>query len=435
MSLNYDVIIVGGRVAGSTLAARLGGQRLHVLLLERDEMPSLPAASSPMIYSPSLKLLDEIGAKESEYAHNTPHIHRVIAKTRDFETVIRLPDANGRDYGYAIDRARFDGALWEHAQRFPTVEARQNFSVTDLLWNGDTVVGVIGHEGKGDLEQFTARLVIGADGRFSQVARKANAAEHDVHDDTPTSLYYAYWKNVLPYDDKGAAAIAYEGGYGYGFLVMNSADDTTAITFEGQAGLLNPQPGKVTEFYLDLVRSHPEISQRIANAAMVTDVHGMRRIGNMYRQPGGKGWALVGDAFHQHDPLDGQGIFNALFSAKALSHAVRDWNKDDKTWAQALVDYDETVRIKTYGMYRRTLDNVRTNIYTENNLPGWALSGLRWLMEDPTMHWLMGQLLTREIPPEMVTLLTPPVAAGAMVRGPLRDLRKRLADFGLPAGE
>jgi flavin-dependent dehydrogenase len=427
ISTHYDALIVGGRPAGASLAARLGMQGLRVLLLERVSFPSLPAFSSPIIYSPSLKLLDEIGADEGHYARNTPRIRRVIAENSAFTTVVPLPDAHGRDYGYAIDRARFDAALWENAYHFPTVVGRQNFFVTDLLWENGRVIGVIGHEGKsGPAEQFTSDLVIGADGRFSLIARNANATERDVHTENPTSLYYSYWENVCPYDENGATAVAYEGGYGYGFLVMDSADNTTMVGFEGQADLLDPDPGHVADFYRDLVLSHPKIRARVKGAEMVTPVRGIRRVGNLYRQPGGAGWALVGDAYHQHDPLDGQGIYNALFGAKALAWAIRAFQRGEKSWDVALAEYDEAVRVKTYGMYRTTLLNVQTNLYNDMRLPGWALNGFRWAMEDPGMAWLIGQMLTRQLPPEMITLLTPSVMMSGVARGLIRDFGKRL---------
>jgi flavin-dependent dehydrogenase len=426
MTQHYDVVIVGGRVAGSTLAARLGQQGLHVLLLERDSFPSRPAASSPIIYSPTLKLLDEVGADEADYARNTPRIQRVIGATKAFSVTVDLPHAHGRDYAYAIDRARFDAALWDNALRFPTVEGRQNFSVSELLWEGDRVIGLIGREGKGAEEHFTADVIVGADGRYSLVARKTNAAVYDEYTDLPTSLYYAYWEGVKPYDDGGAVAVAYEGNPGYGFLVMDSADGQTLIGFEGRADLLNPPPGEVEAFYLDIVRGNPQIAARVADGHRVTDVHGIRKIGNLYRQPGGAGWVLVGDAYHQHDPLDGQGIYNAAFTAKALAWAIRYWKSGEKSWAEALAWYDETARIKTYGRYKAALNNVRMNIYNPQ-LPGWALTGIRWVMEDPTMRDLMGKTLTRQLPAEMIELLTPPLMVGAVLRGPLRDLQKRLA--------
>ncbi|MCA0458047.1 MAG: NAD(P)/FAD-dependent oxidoreductase [Chloroflexi bacterium] len=432
MEKYYDVIIVGGRPAGASLAARLGQQGVRTLVVERAEFPSVPAASSPIIYSPALKLLDETGVKESEYAHNTPRIRRIYADNSQFQLNIPLPDVNGRDYAYAIDRARFDAALLDHASRYPSVDTRLEYAVTDLLWEEGKVVGIVGQAHGGTEEHIRAGIVVGADGRFSLVARKVNAAEHDVHSDNPTSLLYAYWKNVKPYPEATEpSAVAYEGGYGYGLLVMDSADGTTAVTMEGQADLLEAPAGKTTEFYLEKLQANPKVTARLEGAAMVTKVHGMRKIGNMYRQPGGAGWALVGDAYHQHDPLDGQGIFNALFTAKSLAWAIRYYRRGQMSWDEALEWYDETTRSKTYGMYRQTLDNVKANLYNANQqLPSWALTGLRWVMEDPTTVDLFGKLMTRQIPPEVVRMATPAIAIGALVRAPLREIRKRLLTFG-----
>src|SRR5687768_3033238 len=112
-STHYDIIIVGGRPAGSTLAVRLGQQGLRVLLLERAVFPSPHPASSPIIYASAMSLLDEIGALEADYARNTPRIHRWVNELYDqFRIFVPVPEAFGRDYGYAIDRAHFDDVLW-----------------------------------------------------------------------------------------------------------------------------------------------------------------------------------------------------------------------------------------------------------------------------------------------------------------------------------
>src|SRR5262245_51073030 len=107
--VHYDVIVVGGRPAGATLAARLGRLGLRTLLLERDSFPSPPAASCPIIYPSTMRLLDEIGADEADYARGTPRLHAINTQIRDdFRTTIHVPHLFGRDYAYAIDRARFD---------------------------------------------------------------------------------------------------------------------------------------------------------------------------------------------------------------------------------------------------------------------------------------------------------------------------------------
>jgi flavin-dependent dehydrogenase len=418
----YDVIIVGGRPAGSTLAARLGRQKLKVLMVERGTLPTLPAVSSPIIYASTMGLLDEVGAKEAVYAAGTPKIERMIqVLSSELQTAIRLPEGYGRDYAYAVDRARFDAALWDNALRYPTVTGWQNFAVTDLLWEGDRVVGVIGRGEDKVEKQLRARLVVGADGRFSLVARKVNAQTRDEYPEYPASIYYAYWRNLQPYDEGTATAVAYAGEPGYGYLVMDSADNTAAVVVEGQAALFEDVKD-AERYYLDLLKRNPLVCKRLEGAERVTTVRGMKKVGNLYREAGGSGWALVGDAYHQKDPLDGQGIYNAVFSAKALAYAIQKWNAGEMDWKAAVEWYDETVRIKTYGTYKALLTRVQTSLYAPAP-PDWVLDKFtRWVMDDPDMQALMGKMLTRQISADVMTLMTPPVIARAMLRGGLRDL-------------
>jgi flavin-dependent dehydrogenase len=426
-AIDYDVIIVGGRPAGSTLAARLGMAGLRVLLLERAQMPALPGASCPIIYASTMALLDDIGADEAEYARGTPRIRRMVNAGAELRGAIWLPMVLGRDYGYAIDRARFDFALWQHALSFPTVTGRLGFSLTDLVCEDGRVVGIVGGEAGQPRETIRARLVIGADGRFSTVARKAGAAQRDTHIENPTSIYYAYWRGAPPYDDQGAAAVAWSPGTGFGFLMMDSADDTVVVAVEGQSALIDPPAGKVEAWYLDLLRSYPVIWERLQHAEMITDVRGMKQIGNLYRQPGGSGWALVGDAYHQKDPIDGQGIYDAVFTAKVLAEVVTAYVTGELTWDEALAQYDETARQETYPMYRSTLQRVQTSLYNES--PDWfnrlaVTTWGRWLFEDRLMLEQMGLMLTRQIRPS--EMMTAPLVVGALLRGPLRDLSQFL---------
>jgi flavin-dependent dehydrogenase len=402
-SSHYDVLIVGGRPAGSTLAARLGQAGLRVLLLDRATLPSRPPASSPAIYAKTMQMLDEVGADEAEYARGTPRFTRWITDYRDAFTIVnRVPRAFGRDYGYAIDRARFDEALWRTAARQPTVTARQNFAVSDLLWDGGRVAGVKGKAPGCAEETFTADLVVGADGRFSLVARKVNAREYLKRADMPTSLLYAYWKNALPYDEGGPVVYAYGGETGIGFLLMDSADDSLAVVIEGQAAKMEPARGQSAEaFYLEKLRVVPQIWRRLANAERLTDVHGMKKVGNLYREPGGPGWALVGDALHQKDPLDGQGIFDAVFTARALAQAIVDWKQNGKPWAEALRWYRHEVHTETFPMYVETLRRVKRDLYTAH--PDWLIRTVgRWLLNDPEMKRRIGLLLVRGLTPDEV---------------------------------
>jgi flavin-dependent dehydrogenase len=421
---HYDTIIVGGRPAGATLAARLGQAGLRVLLLERARLPSAPAASCPAIYPATMRMLDEIGADEAVYARGTPQLRRMVSEVRDdFRISFLMPALFGRDYLYAIDRARFDATLWDTATRSPGVDARQGFAVTDLLRNGEQVIGVVGRVAGGE-QRFTGDCVVGADGRFSLVARKVDARSYDQRANMPTSIYYAYWRNAAPYDDRGPLIMTYGTGQGYGYLLMDSADGMTCVAIEGRSDALEQGDEKASARYMRLVRAHPRIRRRLAQAEPVGEVRGMRDIGNLYRQAGGPGWALVGDALHQKDPLDGQGIYDAVFTAKALSQALVAWKRGELSWAQALDRYTAAVHAETQPMYLATMDRVKRELYTEH--PDWAYrTWLRWLADDREYQRRIALLLGRGIDPS--NWLPAPVMFGAIARGALGDLGRAIA--------
>ena len=91
---HYDVIIIGGRPAGASLAVRLAKGGLKTLVLDRATFPSKPAVPSmPLILPHTLQLLDEIGIpnwkenliilEELNTIENTPTLYKnQIVRTR-----------------------------------------------------------------------------------------------------------------------------------------------------------------------------------------------------------------------------------------------------------------------------------------------------------------------------------------------------------------
>jgi flavin-dependent dehydrogenase len=427
----YDVIIVGGRVAGSTLAGYLGKAGLRVLLLERAVFPEPHPASSPMMQPVTMAMLDEIGADENEYARNTPPIHRFFGVDFGMELMMEIPEIGGRNYAYAVERARFDHALWDNALRYDTVDGIMGFSVTNLLWDniGKTVIGVEGkHRDSSDKQRFMSKVVVGADGRFSLVARKVEAAERNREDEHPTTIYYGYWANVKPHDDGDHTAVAYGSKDGsYGYLVMESADDTTCIAIEGRSDVVSAD-GNAEAYYIDILKENPAVWARVQDAQLKTKVHGMKKVGNLFREPGGLGWALVGDAYHQKDPIDGQGIYDAVFSSRAMAAALVKWQNGESTWDEALQTYDDVVRAEMLPQYETTLNRVQQQMYpaqTQLPIPRRLLATpLRWLYKDRVMKEAAGLALNRQIDPRIVA--KPQFIAMAMLRGSLRELSERL---------
>ena len=132
---------------------------------------------------------------------------------------------------------------------------------------------------------------------------------------------------------------------------------------------------------------------------MATPVRGMKRVGNLYRTAGGPGWALAGDALHQKDPLDGQGIYDAVFTARVLATEVLAWKRNElPSWDEALRRYDRTVLTETMPMYFQTLNSVRQMIYG-GPIPEWSLRSLvRWILTDPELRRANGRMIVRDLP-------------------------------------
>ncbi|HUM69099.1 MAG TPA: NAD(P)/FAD-dependent oxidoreductase, partial [Chloroflexota bacterium] len=205
MNNHYDVIIVGGRIAGSSLAMRLAQQNLKVLLIDRATFPSWPAVpSSPLIYPSAMRLLEELGFAEEDYAYPEAKVtHFILDMMGKFQAIFPTELMQlDRNYIYGIDRHKLDTALWQRAASLPLVTARDNFAMTDVVKDGDgRVTGIVGRIGERAEKRFQAKLVVGADGRFSLAAKKFGSRPFAELNDFPSASFHAEWEDVADYSD------------------------------------------------------------------------------------------------------------------------------------------------------------------------------------------------------------------------------------------
>lgn len=425
-SPEHDVIIVGGRPAGASLAARLGANAVRVLLVERARFPSLPnVPSCPVLYPPAMHLLDELGIDERAYGDASSKSRRFILELGShFDTQLDMVEVLGRDYLYGIDRPRFDQALWNNLARYPSVTAIQQFTMTDLVRDDrGRVVGIEGRRDGGELERIHARCVVGADGRFSLVARKAGARVLEDYADRTSTIHYAHWEDVAPYDARGGSVVhIHATGRGADVLFFPMPENRNVICTHLRSDRVNVG-GDAEAFYHRKLESFPHVHRRLRGARRVTDVVGIKRVGNRYLQAGGPGWVLTGDALHQKDPVDGQGIYDALIESKLLAEELSSWLSGSGTFEQMLAAYERRVREATYGMFLATMGRLKRELYEEP--PEIVMKTvLRWLMTDPEYKRRFLLFLSRAIPPE--TWLSPSFVRGAILRGALRDARRLL---------
>jgi flavin-dependent dehydrogenase len=324
----YDAIIVGARVAGAPTAMLLAQKGHKVLLLDRDTFPS-DIMSTHYIHLPGQARLQNWGLLDKVIATGAPWITK---RTMHFDGMDFSPPDLPLPPGYSTDtlcprRTVLDKILVDAAVA-AGAELREGASVRELIWDGDTVVGVRGHV-NGEPFEERALVVIGADGLHSVVAREVKPEEYDAIPSL-SYAYYTYWTNV---EDTGMHI--YFFAEGCGVLIFPTNDGKHCIGVGGLIEGFKEFRKDVEGNYLKALDRVPHIAEQVKGGERERFM-GTADQPNYFRKPYGPGWALTGDAGYHRDFLTGLGINDAFLQAELLADALH------KTWSGAAT-FDEAL--------------------------------------------------------------------------------------------
>src|SRR5579859_3503424 len=189
----YDVIVVGARCAGSPTALLLARKGYRVLLVDKAAFPS-DAPKGIYIQPPGIARLKHWGLLDQLAASNCPPISRIVFDVGPFALTGSPPPIDGVAEGYAPRRKVLDKLLVDVAVA-AGVELRDRFAVQEILMNGERVTGIRGQLPGGATVTEQARMVIGADGIHSMVARAVQAPSYHTKP-TLDCAYYTYHSGV-----------------------------------------------------------------------------------------------------------------------------------------------------------------------------------------------------------------------------------------------
>lgn len=332
----FDAIVVGARMGGGATALGLAARGWRVLLLDAARFPS-DTLSTHLLWSDALAAFDRLGVLGEVREVGAPAIGRMRLAFGDRVNEAPIPTRDGYPPLMSIRRTVLDDILVRRARRQPTVEVREGFVVEGLLRDGGAVAGVRGGRGgAGERVEEWARVVVGADGRHSTVARLAGAAEYDV---VPPLLatYYHYYRGVAPIGEPTLEAFRdAEGGFCYLFP-GDGGVWTLAVSFP-QAEFARVRRDHERAIDAAIGRK-AGLAGRLAGAERLGPARGAGDLTNFFRVPFGPGWALAGDAGYHRDPITGRGIADALRSGEALAAALDRALRGELTWQDALAAY------------------------------------------------------------------------------------------------
>jgi flavin-dependent dehydrogenase len=344
---SYDAIVVGARCAGSATAMLLARSGHRVLLLDRATFPS-DTMSTHWIQQSGVSQLAKWELLDEVRDTGCPPIERVTFDFGEFAISGCAPPADGIIEAIAPRRYLLDQILLEAAVK-AGAEMREGVLVEELIRDDGAVVGVKGRHGGGKPLNEGARIVIGADGLHSRIARLVEAPAYR---EVPslTAFYYSYWSGVpsegiemYPRPGRGFGLIPTNDG-----LVLAGAAWPRSEFHECRRDI----EGNVSRTF-ELV---PEFAERIRAGQREERFVGTGEQPNYFRRPFGPGWALVGDAAYNKDAITAQGIGDAFRDAELLATAIDSGLAGDEPLENALANYQRARDDAALPMYEMTAD-------------------------------------------------------------------------------
>jgi 2-polyprenyl-6-methoxyphenol hydroxylase-like FAD-dependent oxidoreductase len=380
----YDVVVVGARAAGAATAMLLARRGLHVLVVDRSRYGADTMSTHALMRGGVLQL-SRWGLLDAVIAAGTPPIRLTTFRYADDVVPITIKPSFGVDALYAPRRTVLDPILVDSAIA-AGVDVRFGVTVNDVArdHNG-TVTGIVGRTADARPFSAGARIIVGADGIHSTIARRVGARDERVG--TAISAFtYGYWS--------GLETDGYEWNYRPG------AASGVVPTNDGQACVFaSATPRRIGRGGLDVLKrivaeSSPELAARVAAVEPPTALRTFGgRLGYM-RRAWGQGWALVGDAGYFKDPLSAHGLTDALRDAELLARAVI---------AVVLGGVDERDALAGYQARRDALATALFDVVDIIAGHGWTGS------EIPTLLLQLNAAMADEV--EALAALAPPPSA------------------------
>lgn len=310
--MSYDAIVVGARCAGSPTAMLLARKGYKVLVVDKATFPS-DTLSTHLVHPPGVDALRRWGILDLVTDTGCPPID-----TYKFDlgrvVITGKPGTPEMPVSYGPRRTVLDKILVDAATE-AGAEVREEFSVDEILFEGERVVGIRGHGKSGKPVEERARVTIGADGRYSKVAE---AVKPEAYNERPPILagYYAYWSG-LPMEGRFETYAVPKRG----MAAWPTNDDLTLVVGGWPMSEFEANKKDAEGNWMKMIDMHPGFSERLRAAKRETKFYGTN-VANYFRKPYGPGWALAGDAGYNRDFITAMGIMDAFLSAEQVAEAL-----------------------------------------------------------------------------------------------------------------
>lgn len=347
--MEHEVIVVGAGPGGSTAAMALAQKGYDVLMLDRQNFPrdkicgdAIPASALDILYA--------LGMEEKIKAANFYYIDKLrLVSPKGYSMDAPLQEEDHLAHSAIVPRETFDVLLQQHA-----VDSGVQFlqaQVKEPIIEDGKVTGVSARV-NGAVKTFRSKMVIGADGVTSVIARHIRPDEHVDHhravalrayiediEELPHQVEFYLYNEILP----GYAWI-FPLGEGQANIGLGMRLDT----FREK----NYNLKKMLQDFMEM----PDIKKRIRNGGKLHGVAtwqlnfgSQKNIQRVFN-----GALLIGDAAGFINPLTGGGISNAVISARLAVETIHQAFLKEDFSADTLSVYEEYCKQELWRGLRRS---------------------------------------------------------------------------------
>jgi len=339
---DYDVVVIGGGPAGSTLAALLCRSGLSVALLEREAFPRYHIGES--LLPEVLDVLRESGAlpavEQAGFLRKEGGVFRWGSNPEPW--TFHFDEAKDRykyTYAYQVVRSQFDNILLEHAKScgvkvFHECTARE-YSEHSADSSGLVGGKVAASDRDGQTHEFTARLVADCSGQAGWLANKFKLRKYDPF--LRNVAIFAYYRDATRLQGRDENAIfceAMELGWFWNIPLHDGTNSVGLIT----KAELTPSGEDRLAFYEAAIQKSVHTRRMLSTGRRATEVRCLADYSFRPSKLVGPGFVLVGDAGNFIDPIWSTGVMLATTGARMAARAILESFQSGKT--EPLLQYE-----------------------------------------------------------------------------------------------